>query len=144
MNQKFDKDRYLLLISERKEKRYLPDSNELLYYHNLIDNDVTWKKRFQYLELLESFCSGKIDSDEYSEKVFDLRYLNMDIVDTRLKNIQYETNFELPHESGGFANVVDILFDYIESWELEGDDLKTYIEEYELPRVKEYCEKFKF
>jgi hypothetical protein len=80
--------------------KYLGDydkakNEELIQYLTLLYDDIFWKSRYQYLQILESFISRSIDIDELIQKFYELRGSNMQASEMRQENLENEIDFQL-------------------------------------------------
>ena len=74
MKMKFDKDKCLKLLNERKslqkEGKLLPDydkakNDELISYLIMVEDQIFWESRKEYIQILDLFVSKKISLDEF-------------------------------------------------------------------------------
>lgn len=76
----YNKKRHLELLKKHEEKSISStESKELFNYSAVMDGQLDWETRDQYLQLLEEFIEGKIDIGEFLI-ILDLRTLSDDKV----------------------------------------------------------------
>jgi hypothetical protein len=132
-------------------------NKELTQYLTLLYDDIFWKSRYQYLQILESFISRSIDIDELIQKFNDLRGSNMKASKMREENLENEIDLQLNPQSRGFTKIIssidttidlfdpDITLDMnLKHPELIGygiseEFLKLDLKDNFLPRICEYC-----
>lgn len=164
----FNKKKCLELMAESKkllqEGKFLWDydkakNEELIEYLTLLDDDIFWKSRYQYLQILESFTSRSIDIDELIQKFNKLLVSNRKESKMREENLENEIDFQLNPESPGFSDIIsdlnttidlfdpDITLDMnLKHPELIGygiskEILRRHLKNHYLPRIYEYCKK---
>lgn len=83
---KFDKDKCLKLLKERKslekEGKLLRDydkakNDELISYLNLIEDQIFWESRKEYIQTLDLFVSKKITLEQFFKQFCGLRGSNL-------------------------------------------------------------------
>jgi len=164
----FNKQKCLELMAESKkllqQGKYLWDydkakNKELTEYLTLLYDDIFWKSRYQYLQILESFVSRSIDIDELIQKFNDLLVSNRKASKMREENLENEIDFQLNPESPGFSEIIsslttiidlvnpditlDINLKYPEliGYGISEELLKLCLKNNFLPRIYEYCKK---
>lgn len=165
---KMNKQEYLQLIAESnellQEGKFLHEQdpvkiNKLMHYFTMLSDDIFWKSRYQYLEIIKSFISRNVEVTEFIKKFYFLRYSNSNAAEVRKDNLANEIDFQLNPASHGFSDIIESinttleLFDSditlemnLENPELIGYgiskefliiDLKTNY----LPKICKYCKK---
>ena len=172
----FDKDKCLKLLKERtslkNEGKSLRDydkakNDELIGYLKLLEDQIFWKSRKQYFQILELFGKKKITLDQFFEQFCGLRGSNLKAVKMWEENLEAEAGGILTQsnqvdihynsKSCGFIKIIshlhslvdlcdpDITFEMnLKHPELIGygiseEFLRLRIKEYFLPKIKEYC-----
>ena len=88
-------------------------SSQLLLYSGLLESQVTWEMKDEYLELLDKLIRKKITIDHF----YDQFFLNLRKKRDEVGNF-LESKLVLlsPDEKAlGFANLIEEIFDYCES-----------------------------
>lgn len=164
----FNKQKCLELMAESKKLLqqgkslwdYDKDKHkELTHYITLLYDDIFWKSRYQYFQILESFISRSIDIDEFIQKFNGLLVSNRKASKMREKNLENEIDFQLNPESPGFSEIISSLNTIIDLFDPETtldmnlkypeligygiseEFLKRYLKDNFLPRIYEYCKK---
>jgi hypothetical protein len=164
----FNKQKCLELMAESKkllqQGKYLWDydkakSNELTQYLTLLYDDIFWKSRYQYVQILESFISRSIDIDEFIQKFNNLLRSNRKASEMRKENLENEIDFQLNHESPGFSEIISFIYMTIDLFDpditldmdLKNPELIWYgmseeflrldLKNNFLPRIYKYCKK---
>ena len=86
MEMKFDKDKCLKLLKERKslekegkllEDRHKAKNDQLISYLILIEDQIFWESLKEYIQILDLFVSKKITLDHFFNQFCGLRGSNM-------------------------------------------------------------------
>jgi hypothetical protein len=128
MKMKFDKDKCLKLLKERKslqkEGKFLWDydkakNDELISYLIMVEDEIFWESRKKYCQILDLFIRKKISLDEFSNQFYVLRGSNLKASRMWEKNLEEEAcgiltqsnkiDFQLNPESGGFTKIISYL-----------------------------------
>ena len=129
MKMKFDKDKCLKLLKERKslqkEGKLLRDydkakNDELISYLILVEDQIFWENREKYCQILDLFVRKKITLDQLFKQFYRLRGSNLRsaiIWKEKLEEealllffqIMAEINIQLNPESGGFIKIISNL-----------------------------------
>ncbi len=129
MKMKFDKDKCLKLLKERKslqkEGKLLRDydkakNDELISYLILVEDQIFWESRKKYCQILDLFVRKKITLDQLFKQFYRLRGSNLRsaiIWKEKLEEealllffqIMAEINIQLNPESGGFTKIISNL-----------------------------------
>lgn len=128
MKMKFDKDKWLKLLKERKGLRkkgkFLWDSDrakndELIQYLSLLDDQIFWKSRKKYCQILSFFIRKKISLDEFFNKFYTLQGSNLKASRIWKKKLEEEAcgiltesnkiDFQLNPKSEGFTEIISNL-----------------------------------
>lgn len=164
----FNKQKCLELMLESKKLRQQGKSllnydkaknDELIQYLTLLYDDIFWKSRYKYLQIIESFISRSIEIDELIQELNNLIGSNMTASKMREENLENEIDFQLNPESHGFTDLISSLgttinlFDPDITLEMNLKDpelmgygiseefLKINLKNNFLPRICEYCKK---
>ena len=86
------------------------DKAKLIEYLTLLDDEIFWKSRYQYLQILKSFISKSIDVDELIQKFNHLRGSNMKAFKMRKENLENEINLQLNPKSNGFTKIISSIY----------------------------------
>jgi len=172
----FSKKKYLELMKEsnklRQETKFLWDYDkakydELSQYLTLLNDDIVWQSRKEYLQILELFISRSITVEEFIQQYGQLRRSNFEALKRRQKNLEAEAfavlpkaseiGFQLNPQSSGFTEILssidsdidlfdpDITLDMnLKHPELIGygiseEFLRLDLKDNFLPRIGEYC-----
>ena len=164
----FNKDRCLELMTELNKLRQQGKSfqdfdktkdKELTHYLTLLYDDIFWKSRNEYLEIIENFLNKSIDVDEFIQKFDYLHGSNMKESDMRIENLENEIEVLLNPESRGFTEIISFLDAIIELFDPEitfdmnlkqpdligygisEELLKLNLKNNFLPKIRKYCKK---
>ena len=175
---KFDKDKYLKLLKERKslqkEGKLLRDYNkakhdELISYFIMVEDQIFWESRKEYIRILDSFVSKKITLDQFFMQFCGLRGSNLKSARIWKNNLEEEAcgictqsneiYFQLNLESAGFTKIISNLHSWTDLYDpdttlemnlkqlelitygISEEALRIMIEENFLPRLEKYCNK---
>lgn len=134
-------------------------NKELTQYLTLLYDDIFWKSRYKYLQILESFISRSIDIDELIQKFNDLEGSNMKASKMLEENLKNNIDFQLNPESRGFTKIISSLDTTIDLFDpditldmnlkypeligygISEEFLKLDLKDNFLPRIYEYCKK---
>jgi hypothetical protein len=94
-------------------------SNELTQYLALLSDDIFWKSRYQYVQILESFISRSIDIEEFIQKFNDLLWSNRKASEMREENLENEIDFQLNPKSRGFTEIISSIYMTIDLFDPE-------------------------
>ncbi|MFT6843713.1 MAG: putative tellurite resistance protein B-like protein, partial [Psychroserpens sp.] len=84
----YNKKRHLELLKKRGEKSISStESKELLNYSAVLDRQLDWETRDQYLQLLKEFIEGKIDIGEFLIAFEERGRLNGEVLDILESNL---------------------------------------------------------
>jgi hypothetical protein len=127
----YNKKRHLELLKKREEKSISStESKELLNYSAVLDRQLDWETRDQYLQLLEEFIEGKIDIGEFLIAFEERGRLNGEVLDI------LESNLILlePHEKS--LDFLDFIQQILEYCEIYNPDPEPFRHEYELDETE--------
>lgn len=164
----FDRKRCLDLMAESnkllQEGKCLYEldkvkSQKLSQYITLLCDEIFWKSRDQYLQIIESFLSGNIDIDTFINKFDDLQWSNIHASEKLQKNLENEVDFQPNLKSRGFRKIIAFVDESIELFDpevtldmnLKNPDLLVYgiseeflkldLKNTYLPIIRQYCKK---
>jgi hypothetical protein len=128
MKMKFDKDKCLKLLKERKslqkEGKLLRDydkakNDELISYLILVEDQIFWESRKKYCQILDLFVRKKITLDQLFKQFYRLRGSNLRSATMWKEKLEEEAfvvfpksteiNIQLNPESGGFIKIISNL-----------------------------------
>lgn len=170
----FNKQKCLELMVESKkllqQGKSLWDSDKakskkLTQYLTLLYDDIFWKSRYQYIQILESFINRSIDVDELIQKFNDLRGSNMKASKMREENLEAEAflpeasemDFQLNPQSPGFTKIISSIDTTIDLFDpdltldmnlkhpeligygISEEFLRLDLKDNFLPRIRAYC-----
>ena len=158
----FNKEKCLKLMRESEKLRQQgkllwnydkTKYKELTRYCTFLWDDIFWQSRNQYLQIIESFISRKIDGEEFANQFGNLRGENMNASDMREANLEGEMNLQLNPKSSGFTKIISDIYAHIDTFDPDLDNSESSIygiaitEEYlrivvkddYLPRICAYC-----
>ena len=175
---KFDKDKCLKLLKERKslqkEGKLLRDCNkakndELISYLSLIEDQIFWESRKEYIRILDLFVSKKITLEQFFKQFCGLRGSNLRSARMWKEKLEDEAfvvfpksteiNIQFNPKSYGFTKIISYLHSLVDAWDpdvtlemnLKQPELLWYgiskeylvlrIEKYFLPQLEKYCNK---
>ena len=175
---KFDKDKCLKLLKERKslqkEGKLLRDydkakNDELIRYLSLIDDQIFWESRKEYIQILDLFVSKKITLDHFFKQFCGLRGSNLRSARMWKEKLEEEAlvifpksneiNSQVNSKSCGFTNIISYLHSFVDicdpdvtfEMNLKHPELILYgvseeylrlrIKKYFLPQLEKYCKK---
>lgn len=127
----YNKKRHLELLKKREEKSISrTESKELFNYSAVLDRQLDWETRDQYLQLLEEFIEGKIDIGEFLIGFEERGRLNGEVVDI------LESNLILlePHQKS--LDFLDFIQQILQDCEIYNPDPKPFRHEYELDETE--------
>lgn len=176
MKIKFNKNKCLKLLKKKKElekegkllRNYNENMNdELINYFILIEDQIFWENRKEYLKLLTFFINKKISINQFSEQFCGLRSTNINLFIMFEKHLEKEAlsnlekknkiNILINPDSSGFTEIISYLHSLIDIYNpdvtlemnLQNPELLFYgiseeflrfrIEEYFLLELKKYC-----
>jgi hypothetical protein len=128
------------------------DDQKLSDYRIMLEDNIFWQSRDQYLTIIEEFLTEKLDGREFSNEFCSLRSDNLRTKRVQEENLKTKTDFQFTSKSIGFSELIDYLFSAVEifdsnlkDWEssiygLSELGLKTYIQNEILPKIRTYCE----
>jgi len=125
---KFDKDKCLKLLKERKslqkEGKLLRDydkakNNELISYLSLVEDAIFWESGKEYIQILDLFVSKKITLDQFFNQFCGLRGSNLRSARMWKKKLEEEAfvvfpksteiNIQVNPKSCGFTKIISYL-----------------------------------
>jgi hypothetical protein len=127
----YNKKRHLELLKKREEKSISSiESKELLNYSAVLDRQLDWETRDQYLQLLKEFIEGKIDIGEFLIAFEERGRLNGEVLDI------LESNLILlePHEKS--LDFLDFIQQILQDCEIYNPDPEPFRHEYELDETE--------
>jgi hypothetical protein len=127
----YNKKRHLELLKKREEKSISStESEELLNYSAVLDRQLDWETRDQYLQLLKEFIEGKIDIGEFLIAFEERGRLNGEVLDI------LESNLILlePHEKS--LDFLDFIQQILQDCEIYNPDPEPFRHEYELDETE--------
>jgi hypothetical protein len=127
----YNKKRHLELLKKREEKSISStESKELLNSSAVLDRQLDWETRDQYLQLLEKFIEGKIDIGEFLIAFEERGRLNEEVLDI------LESNLILlePHEKS--LDFLDFIQQILQDCEIYNPDPEPFRHEYELDETE--------
>lgn len=174
----FNKQKFLKLLQEseklREQNKFLRDSDparygELSQYQVFLEDNIFWRSRLEYCQMLDSFANQKMMLDELFDKFYSLRASNLEVITMWEEIFKAEACGSLPPskdigfkfhpQSSGFTRIISSLHSVINLCEpeitldmnLEKPDLIGYgiseellrrnIKNNFLPRIAAYCNK---
>lgn len=130
---KFDKDKCLKLLKERKslqkEGKLLEDydkakNDELISYLSLIEDQIFWESQKKYIEILDLFVSKKITLDQFFKQFCGLRSSNLRSARMWKEKLEEEAlvifpksneiNSQVNSKSCGFTNIISYLHSLVD------------------------------
>ncbi len=127
----YNKKRHLELLKKREEKSISStESKELLNYSAVLDRQLDWETRDQYLQLLKEFIEGKIDIGEFLIAFEERGRLNGEVLDI------LESNLILlePHEKS--LDFLDFIQQILQDCAIYNPDPEPFRHEYELDETE--------
>jgi hypothetical protein len=127
----YNKKRHLELLKKREEKSISnTESKELLNYSVVLDRQLDWETRDQYLQLLKEFIEGKIDIGEFLIAFEERGRLNGEVLDI------LESNLILlePHEKS--LDFLDFIQQILQDCDIYNPDPEPFRHEYELDETE--------
>jgi hypothetical protein len=178
MKIKFDKDKCLKLLKERKslqkEGKLLRDydkakNDELISYLSLIEDQIFWKSRKEYIQILDLFVSKKITLEQLFKQFCGLRGSNLRSARMWKEKLEEEAfvvfpksteiNIQFNPKSCGFTKIISYLHSLVDAWNpdvtlemnlkqpellwygISEEYLRLRMEKYFLPQLEKYCNK---
>ena len=178
MKIKFDKDKCLKLLKERKslqkEGKLLRDydtakNDELISYLSLIEDQIFWESRKQYIQILDLFVSKKIILDHFFEQFCGLQASNLRSSIMWEEKLEEEAlvvfpksnaiNIQVNPRSCGFTKIISYLHSLVDIcntditlemnlkhpeliwYGISQEYLRLRIKKYFLPQLEKYCKK---
>jgi hypothetical protein len=127
----YNKKRHLELLKKREEKSISStESKELLNYSAVLDRQLDWETRDQYLQLLKEFIEGKIDIGKFLIAFEERGRLNGEVLDI------LESNLILlePHEKS--LDFLDFIQQILQDCDIYNPDPEPFRHEYELDETE--------
>ena len=127
----YNKKRHLELLKKREEKSISDtESKELFNYSAVLDRQLEWETRHQYLQLLEEFIEGKLDIGEFLIAFEERGRLNGEVLDI------LESNLILlePHQKS--LDFLSFIQQILEDCEIYNPDPEPFRHEYELDETE--------
>ena len=178
MKIKFDKHKCLKLLKEKKslkkEGKLLRDydktkNDELIGYLTLLEDQIFWESRKEYIQILELFVRKKITFDQFFQQFCGLRASNLHASKVQEENLEAEAcgivtksneiDFQFNPKSCGFTEIISYLHSLGDACDpdvtlemnfkqpellfygISEEFLRLRIEEYFLPQLEKYCKK---
>ena len=165
---KFDKDKCLKLLKERKslqkEGKLLGDydkakNDELISYLILLEDEIFWESGKEYIQILDLFVRKKITLDQFFNQFCGLRGSNLRSARMWKEEKLEEEAFVVNPKSCGFTEIISDLHSFVDACDpdvtlemnLKNPELLWYgiseeylrlrIEKYFLPQLEKYCKK---
>jgi len=168
---KFDKDKCLKLLKERKrlqkKGKLLQDSNkakhdELISYLILLEDQIFWESRKKYIQILDLFVSKKITLDDFFSQFFGLRSSNLRSAKMWEEEALLKPNkidIQVNPKSCGFTEIISDLHSTADACDpnvtlemnlkypkflyygISEEYLKLRLKNYFLPELEKYCKK---
>ena len=121
----YNKKRHLELLKKREEKSISSsESKELCNYSALLDRQLDWETRDQYLQLLKEFIEGKIDIGEFLRAFKERGQLNGKVLDI----LEYNLILLEPHEKS--LDFLDFIQQILQDCEIYNPDPEPFRYEY--------------
>jgi len=176
---KFDKHKFLELLKERKslkkEGKLLEDydktkHDELISYLILLEDQIFWESRKEYIQILDLFVSKKITRDQFSRQFCRLRGSNLRSARMWKEKLEEEAFVVFPKsneidiqfnpKSCGFTKIISYLHSLVDVCDpdvtlemnfkhpellwygISEEYLRLRIEEYFLPQLEKYCKEY--
>ena len=127
----YNKKRHFELLKKREEKSISStELKELFNYSVVLDRQLDWETRDQYLQLLEEFVEGKTDIGEFLIAFEERGRLNGEVLDI------LESNLILlePHEKS--LDFFDFIQQILQDCEIYNPDPEPFRHEYELDETE--------
>jgi hypothetical protein len=167
MKMKFDKDKCLKLLKERKslqkEGKLLRDydkakNDELISYLILVEDQIFWGSRKEYIQILDLFVSKKLTLDQFFKQFCGLRGSNLRSARMCKEKLE-EKAFVVFTKSCGFTKIISYLHSLVDVCDpdvtlemnlkqpellwygISEEYLRLTIEKYFLPQLEKYCKK---
>ena len=125
-------------------------------YRIMLENNIYWQSRDQYLQILESFLNRNISGEEFCDQFADIRSKNMEALDILEANLENEMNLKLNPKSRVFSDIIasiDTVRDFFDS-DIEDSNssfygygisenhlrfYRFYLNDTFFSRIREYC-----
>jgi hypothetical protein len=145
MNINYNKIEHLELLKKKYVDRNSEDSGKLLRYSTMTNGRLDWCVRENYLELLEDFRKGGVETFEFCITFENTGKLTSDIMDILESNLIILSPDE---KSLGFSNLLEEVFDlcggYLQDAEFRDEtseiEFKNSIEEIYF-QIQKFCKK---
>jgi len=173
---KFDKHKCLKLLKEKKrlkkEGKLLRDydktkNDELISYLSLLEDQIFWESRKEYIQILDLFVSKKITLDQLFKQFCGLRGSNLRSARMWKEKLEEEAfvvksneiDIQFNPKSCGFTKIISYLHSLVDACDpdvtlemnlkqpellwygISEEYLRLRIEEYFLPQLEKYCKK---
>lgn len=175
MKIKFNKAKCLELLKKRanlrQEGKLLSDddkvrNSELIHYLSLLEDQILWESRTDYIKLLHLLINNKISFNQFIHRFCNLRNSNLSSAQVLKKELEKEAvnnlmessqvNIDFNVKSYGFTELVSYLHSLVDIWNpnvtldmnlkhpelfsygLSEEYLRLIIEEDFLPKFKKY------
>ena len=123
-SEKQGKNTYDLYLENRDEYMELQEYRCTLYHH------LFWKKKEQFVLLMENFIQDSIDMEEFETAFSRLWKETMKVYDAFEIDLKELKNFELDSNSDGFGSLVTAIFrqfEVLEDEECTEQEVKDYV-----------------
>ena len=127
----YNKKRHLELLKKREEKSISStESKELFNYSAMLDRQLDWETRDQYLQLLEEFVEEKMDIGEFLIAFEERGRVNGEVLDI------LESNLILLEPDEKSLDFLDFIQQILEYCEIYNPDPEPFRHEYELDETE--------
>jgi len=134
MNTNYNKKRYLELLDQRSIDDN-SNNDELLRYSAMLEDQLDWEIRDQYLSLMEKFLNGNICMSKFFAELTIKYYAIIDAV-TFLE--KHRILLSLDKKALKFGELLqDVTDEYIWDLSYTGDEFKNFIQE-NFIKIKKY------
>ena len=135
MTTDYNKKHHLQLLKERSMGRDV-NENQLSHYDRILESQIEWEMRDQYMELMEGVLNGNISGSEFFA---ELRTKNYSIMDTFELLVSHQILLSPHKKASKFGEFLEPINDLLEGEELylTGDEFKNFLEE-NFIKIKKY------
>jgi hypothetical protein len=134
----YNKKRYFDLLEYsnnlRKSEKVLYYENkeaflELLSYQVIIENEVFWQSKDQFVLLMLNFINETLDAIEFKSEFFAITRQNQNLYESFERNFEKLENFKVNPKSEGFSTLIEEIFSDCDMLNLDTEYNQTWLKE---------------
>jgi len=135
MTKKFNKVRYIELLKKYQSLQSKHSSlwqeddveySELLSYGVILENQIFYSRRHDYIALIEKYVTKEIDSLLLRLEFFQMQREDRKIIKDLEKNFERLSNVSIDSKSGEFSPLIGDIFDACEALKCDSEPEEAY------------------